>query len=79
MSEQYFHDDFACNLSPTYDRYNSDPVIAKNCEYRDGLQNVQMQEGNYEDVSSIYFRNWLQMANLVIGCGFLGFALYREK
>ena len=79
MSEKYFHDDFACNLNENYNQDYSDPVIDKNCQYRDQLQNVQRQEGNYEDVSSIYFRNWLQLTNLVVGCVVLGVVLYRQK
>ena len=79
MSERFFHDDFACNLNESYNQDYLDPVIAKNCQYRDQLQNVQRQEGNYEDVSSIYFRNWLQLTNLVVGCVVLGVVLYRQK
>lgn len=79
MSERYFHDDFACNLNMDYNQSDSDPIIAKNCKYRDELQNVQRKEGNYEDVSHLYFRSWLQMSNLVIGCAILGMIVFRKK
>jgi hypothetical protein len=79
MSERFFHDDFACNLNTDYNQNYPDPVIAKNCQYRDQLQTVQRQEGNYEDISSVYFRNWLQLTNLIVGSAFLGMALYRQK
>jgi hypothetical protein len=79
MSERFFHDEFVCNLDKKYTTTHPNDVIAQNCQYRDNLSELQKQEGGFEDIKQVHFRQLLQGFNLFVACAVLGVLLYRQK